>query len=350
MIIKSLSRKSNGTQLIGYVLRYGMKEKLNQHKADATVILRHHVRSTTFEEIVKEFKINEIFRIYHRKDNVKLFHDIVSFAPSSRAIISETTLTDIARKYVELRSPNSLCVVIHHAEKNHDHLHCIVAGVKLNGYSNRVSKQQFKSLKLQLENYQQEKYPELHASKINHGHVHTKKEIITAVKNIRHTDKQKLITILQQTFSVSQSQHDFLQRLSQQQYTPYHRNDALQGVMIEGRKFRFSKLGYDESKFKELDQRENEFKMLSDLNQLRTQQNQQLEQPEPVEKDDAIKLNADENVLKELRALRNENELSQSHERVIDIDDCELPNVSSIENIRKYRDFSRTENDLEMEE
>jgi hypothetical protein len=70
----------------------------------------------------------------------------------------------------------------------------------------------------------------------------------------------------------------------------------------------------------------------------------------PVPKNHLTKLDNSENILDELHALRNENELSQSHERVIDIDDCEAPNASSIEAIRKHRDFSRAESDLEMEE
>ncbi len=347
-----MSRKSNGTQLIQYVLRYSLKEKFNQIKSDATVILKNHIRSTRVDDIIKEFKLNESYRIYHRKDNVKLFHDCLSFSPKNKGIITKAMLKDIAEKYIELRAKNVLSIIIHHAEKNHDHLHCVTAGVKLDGYSSRISKQQFKHLKLELEKFQQEKFPELCASKINHriDRSQTKEQIIKAVQNVRETGKNKLLEILQNTFTAANSQQDFLQRLTEQNCLPYYRNDSIQGVMIEGRKFRFSKLGFDESKFKELDQREKDFKMLSDVDQLRTQKPQLLEKEDPVEKDYSSKLNTDENVLDELQALRNEDELSQSHERVIDIDDCEAPEVSSIEDIRKYRDFSITESDLEMEE
>jgi hypothetical protein len=352
MLIKSMSRKSNGTQLIQYVLRYSLKEKFNQIKSDATVVLQNHIRSTKVEDIIKEFKINESFRIYHRRDNVKLFHDVLSFSPADKGIITEAMMKDIAEKYIELRAKNALSIIIHHGEKNHDHIHCVTAGVMLDGYSSRISKQQFKHLKLELEKFQQEKFPELSASKINHriDRSQPKEQIIQAVQNVRETGKNKLLEILQKTFIVANSQQDFLQRLTEQNCLPYYRNDSIQGVMIEGRKFRFSKLGFDESKFNELDQRQKDFKMLNNLDQLRTQKTHHLEMDEPVAKDHSSKLNDDDNVLEELQALRNENELSQSHERVIDIDDCELPNVSSIEGIRKYKDFSRAESDLEMEE
>jgi len=357
-----MSRKSNGSQLIQYVLRYSLKEKFNQQKSDATIILRNHIRSTKVEDIIKEFKLNESFRIYHRKDNVKLFHDCLSFAPGSKGVITKDILKAVAEKYVELRAQNTLSIIIYHAEKDHDHLHCVTAGVKLDGYSSRISKQQFHHLKIELERFQQEKFPELNASIINHreNRIQLKQQIIEAITNIRQTHKQSLITVLQKAFATAQSQKDFIHQIEQQNIQVYYRNNRLQGLLVDDCKFRFSKFGYDDEKFKQLNERENEQKTLTELSDLRKDKSQQLEKGNSiltngsVEKRQAKTLDElqsalQKNDLKELVALRTKT-MSQSQECMIDIDDCDLPNVSSIKDIGQWRDFGSPENELEMEE
>lgn len=341
MLIKSMSRKSNGTQLIQYVLRYSLKEKFNQIKSDATVILQNHIRSKKVEDIIKEFKLNESFRIYHRKDNVKLFHDVLSFSPADKGIITKAMMKDIAEKYVELRAKNVLSIIIYHAEKNHDHLHCVTAGVKLDGYSSRISKQQFHHLKIELEKFQHERFSQLSASIINHKGVRTqsKQQIIEAVTNIRQSHKQSVLAILQKAFATAQSQKDFIQRIEKQHVQVYYRNNRLQGVTIEDCKFRFSRLDYDDEKFKELDNHEREQNALAELSDLRKSKSQQVEKVKPVltkEIDDK----EETKLLEELRYLRIDQERSQSPERVIDIDDCDLPKVPSMPGMRTIDDIN----------
>lgn len=350
-----MSRKSNGTQLISYVLRYGLKEKLTQHKNDATIILRNHIRATKFEDIVKEFKLNESFRIYHRQDNVKLFHDILSFAPEDKGSITNQMFKEIAEKYVELRAKNTLSVIIHHAEKNHDHLHCVTAGVKLDGYSSRISKQQFHHLKIELEKFQQEKFPQLSASLINHKGTRTqsKQQIIEAVGNFRQAHKQSVLTILQNAFETAQSKKDFIQCIEKQHIQVYYRNNRLQGVTVDDRKFRFSRLGYDEEKFKELDKREFEQSALAELSDLREGKSQQLEKIKPVSTKETYH-KEETKLLEELRYLRiDQQERSQSQERVIDIDGCDLPlvslpsNMNTVDNSDQSIDISYDIDELE---
>jgi hypothetical protein len=324
---------------VKYVLRYALKEKSNQQKSDATIILRNHIRSTKVEDIIREFKINESFRIYHRKDNVKLFHDVLSFAPENKGMITKEILRAIAEKYIELRAKNALCIIVHHSEKSHDHLHAILGGVKLDGYSSRISKQQFQHLKVEMEKFQQEKYPELSASVINHNGFTTqsKQQIIEAVTTIREPHKQSLLTILQNTFAIAQSREDFVHRLEQQNVQLYYRNNCLQGAVIEDRKFRFSKLGFNAEKFKTLDEREIEQYAVSELSDLRKGKSQHREKTKsgtskPLVDDYEIKL------LDELQALRKKGELNQSQERVIDIDGCDLPRVSGISDMKITED------------
>ena len=68
-----------------------------------------------------------------------------------------------------------------------------MSGVQLNGYSSRVSKQQFKHIKIELDKYQKEKYPQLVHSLVNHDKKthRSKTELIEQIKTSRQTEKQK---------------------------------------------------------------------------------------------------------------------------------------------------------------
>lgn len=276
MIFKSMSRHgsaSNQTQLIEYVTRYSIKHKRStRDKEEATIILRHHLKSQDIEGMVKEFQQNESFRVYKRKNSAVLFHEVVSFAPGDKKFITDQILKDIAAKYVSLRAVDSLCLIVSHREKTaHTHLHAILSGVKLNGYSSRVSKDTFKRIVADLEKFQQEKYPELIHSKNQHRRNVNKSrdEILAEVKKTRQTKKEKLIKSLEDTYNKSNSSKDFFKRLCGK-YEVYYRNDRLHGVILEGRRYRIARLGIDDEKLDALDRlHSSEHKCLSELQNIR---------------------------------------------------------------------------------
>lgn len=280
MIVKSLSRKSNSGQLVKYICRYVLKDNKQPEvknkellkQEDATVILRYNLRSRSVKGYIKEFQENESYRLYKRKDSVTLFHTIHSFSPLDKEQITDKILKDIAKKYVELRGTNNLYLGVAHKEKNHTHLHILVSGTQLNGYSSRVSKQNFQHIKLELEKYNKEKYPQLIHSFTDHekSKRKTKEEIIEHIKTTRQTDKQTLLDTLDKTYTKSKSQQDFFSQLTAEGYEPYYRNNKFQGVLVDGRKFRINRLGYDEQKISDLDNiHTTEQKTLSKLKNLR---------------------------------------------------------------------------------
>ncbi len=97
MIIKSLSRKSNSSQLVKYIFRYVLddekKKEISKNDLVKSVqpnfIIRHNVRSRSVKGYVKEFQENEAYRIVRRKDSVQLFHTIISFAPGDSKVIND---------------------------------------------------------------------------------------------------------------------------------------------------------------------------------------------------------------------------------------------------------------------
>lgn len=326
MIIKSLSRKSNAGQLITYALRYVTHEKQNsKYKDDATLILRHNLRSRSVKGYIKEFKENESYRLYKRKDSVVLFHDVISFAPPDKEKITPEILKDISKKYISLRGNNCLFLIVRHQEKKHEHLHCIVSGVSASGYSARISKQKFRHLKIELEKFQQEKFPTLLRSVINHEKPRQKSkvEIVQTVKQVRQTDKQILLKALEENYTAASSPDDFLKRLKEQAYVPYFRNNRLQGLTIAGRKFRLDRLGYDAQKLKQLNYKHSvEERLLQELYQLRSGKTKAAKQQmQPANNRSAVlQDDIEQKMLDELEHIRNIKEEKEKEERHIDID------------------------------
>lgn len=195
MIIKSLSRKSGSGQLLKYIFRYMLDEekvkarieKVNLERSN--FLIRHNIRSHTVKGFIREFEENESFRLVHRSDSVKVFHTILSFSNKDTQHINDKLLKDIAKKFIEERGINNLYVGTKHQDRNHIHLHIAVSGTQLNCRSSRISKPQLHHLKLELDKYQQRKYPQLIHSLPDHGRSRkqkTKETILETVSRMRH--------------------------------------------------------------------------------------------------------------------------------------------------------------------
>lgn len=250
MIIKSLSRRSNPAQLIKYATRYIVKEGKSISAPEQMIILaKHNIRSNSVEGYVEEFKQNESYRIHRRKDSIVLFHTILSFNPKDKPRVSKAVLKDIANKFIELRGDKALNLAVAHLEKEHTHVHILTSGVQINGRSSRVSKQAFAHILKELEVYQQDKYPELIYSKNSHSltRVSDRENLLEHFKTTRKTTKLHLLKELAGLLKTAQSFEDFRKLVSVKGYRIYDRNDKPQGIEMNGRKFRFTGLGFSDS-------------------------------------------------------------------------------------------------------
>ncbi|MFM2226179.1 MAG: hypothetical protein RJA07_2381 [Bacteroidota bacterium] len=272
MIIKNLTRKSNTTQLIQYI--FAGDGKLSNEKFKP-IVIRHNIRSRSIAGYVKEFEANELLRLHHRVDNVKINHTILSFSNLDKEHISEKMLKDIAKKYISTRGKDNIYIGTAHYDGDHIHLHLISSSVKyLTGKSDRISKQEFQQLKISMDAYQKDKYPELIHSLPEHGKQKNRMIENVISENIKNdrtgSDKQSLLKLLQTTFQSSKSSEHFLSQLKEQGHKPYYRNDKLTGLLFNERKFRLNRLGFDEKKLQELDlKNEREQKELQELENLR---------------------------------------------------------------------------------
>lgn len=211
-------------------------------------VIKHNIRSNTLEGFVKEFQAVEALRIHKRSNQTQIFHTILSFGKDDKKHITQAMLKVLAAKYIELRGVNNLYCGTLHADKDHIHLHISMSATQLNGMSSRISKKEFEEVKLKLQEYQREKYPQLVHSLPEHGRSWKEYEK-TGVQNIkrneRATVKNELLRHIEAITPENRS--NLLEEIQSKGYTAYYRQGKLAGVQHEGSrlKFRFSRLGVD---------------------------------------------------------------------------------------------------------
>jgi hypothetical protein len=280
------------------------------------LIIRHNIRSRSLQGYIKEFEQNEARRIYRRKNNIKIYHSILSFSAKDKKHVTENVLKDMAKKYIELHGKNNLYIISSHHDREHIHLHAAVSGTQLNGRSSRISKQKFHSIKLALDRYQREKYPQLVNSLPEHGKSKrlAKETIVQAIKAERQTNKQALIQSLEKAFVSSKSQEQFISKLTALGHQPYFRNGNFQGIRFEGKaKYRLANLGIGKAKLQELDKSKvKQDKTLTELQNLRSGRSKEQKRDilEPTSKKE-ISGNLTKNekqALEDLSAIRGNNE------------------------------------------
>ena len=331
MILKSLSRKSGTHQLLNYLFK---DEKKLIRSKEKPIVIRHNIRSRSLDKWVKEFDKNEGYRLHRRKDNVNVYHTILSFSNKDKEHIDEKLIRDTAKQYMKLRGEKNLFIGTAHYNKDHVHLHLVMSGTKyLTGEANRLSRAEFHQLKISMDLWQQKKYPELVNSLPRHGRakelkISPKEKQITSI-NRREPQKDKLLMTLEKTYTKSKSLDDFLRQLKKAGYEPYYRAGKLTGVKFEGGlKFRLSKLGYDKDKIEKLNvihlKEEKQLAELRELREGRSKDREQNNEQEPrssekdMKDDDKEGRNQSEDIGRENQ---EENEMEQE---IDDRDDMEL--------------------------
>lgn len=171
MIIKSKSYKSKKSisNLVYYVMRDIDKEN--------DVLFTKFIRGDKLdsENIIRQFRFNEIHNRQVLKSNSnRMYMEIISFDKKDTDVLSNETLTKIARKYVKERSKKAISLAVVHRDKSHTHLHILLSAIDYKtGVNNRISREKFKQVKLEMEHYQQ-KFPEIQFSSIDHDKVKKK--------------------------------------------------------------------------------------------------------------------------------------------------------------------------------
>lgn len=249
MILKSLSRKSGTAQLLQYLF-----QENKTPESQKPLIITHNIRSKSLDSWSTAFEENEQFRIHKRKDNIKVYHTVLSFSNKDKQHISNSKLTTIAQKYISLQGKDNLYVGTAHYDKDHIHLHLVMSGTKyLTGETNRKTKDDFHKLKLSMDAYQLENFPELTHSLPHHGksiELLRKNHLpVIDSRNGRVSKKEMILREIETVYNQATSQESFFIELEKRGLTPYYRNGKLTGITLPNSlKFRLTRLGFDSDK------------------------------------------------------------------------------------------------------
>ncbi len=252
MIFKILSRCSPGYgSLINYILKEG--KGANDKKPEPYL---HNFRGSTVNQWIRELYINEAFRKQERKGQVYFYHAILSFNSLDSDKISKEMLTDITAKFIELRGREGMYLSAIHQDTGHTHIHCLISALEYRkGKAFRMTKGEMQELKIQLQEYQKEKYPLLENSLPNHGACKeylSQKEYGVKTKNSKAYIKAELSQKVNDAFKQANNQKHFLELLQESGLHHYERGGKAYGITLDDKNYRFSSLGVDMKKFNAL--------------------------------------------------------------------------------------------------
>ena len=178
MIVKAISHKSTKRssmkKLIQYVFNPEKMKDIEQGRE--ALIVKHLVRGYgDNDKWADAFYQNDQQATFMHAKRTVLRHEIISFSPDSKQHITREKLKVIAKWYLKNRSSKSLCIGAVHWDAS-PHIHFITSGVGIDTKSTRISRTEFKQFKIDLQEFQQSKFPELSASVVDHNR--KKKDLI----------------------------------------------------------------------------------------------------------------------------------------------------------------------------
>lgn len=195
-------------------------------------------------EWVKEFEVNEGYRVHKRRNSVKLTHEILSWHPKDRDKLTLEGIEAMTRQYITERNPYGLYVGAIHQSQDHFHVHLCVSGVEYrSGKAMRLSKAELTEVKQNTQAFQREHYPELIHSVVDHGRGTGLQLSDREYRYAGVPTRQRLAEQIQGLVDSVKNESELISALVQSNLEPYYRNERLQGVMVDGRKYRLRRLG-----------------------------------------------------------------------------------------------------------
>lgn len=243
MIIKSLTTKSN--KGMKALIRYMVRSK-DRFQHDPFFL--HNLSGQTIDEWIEAFMENERGRKRLRRNSIRAYHDILSFAPNDTHALTEAAITDLVDKYIELRCPQAIVLGVIHRQA-HVHVHLCISGIAQGtGEVIRISRTEFSEIQKAVQDYQIEHYPEL---------VHSLPAFGSRSRNISTPElqwmartgmtsiREQLKHFANRVYHAATTFSDFLDRIHEAGLSTYARNGKTKGILYGDRKYRFSKLGIE---------------------------------------------------------------------------------------------------------
>jgi hypothetical protein len=248
MIIKSLSRKNpKYRQLARYIAGKGRKK--------SAFIVRHNLLtdSDDADDLAREIEENSLYA-RDRKNGVKMFHEILSFSPKDKAVITAEMLEDVAREYLAERLGNcGLGFAGVHWEKENVHIHVMIGANQIKSRRKlRISRGDFDRLKRRMSGIVKGKYPELvhtydqnkrDKSKVRERQRENRRNHRLKEQGRNAPSKKELARLaVIGAVNAAKTAAGFMSILKDGGFTPYKRGKTL-GLLKDGLRFRLSTLG-----------------------------------------------------------------------------------------------------------
>ena len=250
--IRYILTKENQKQL-GFIMNKFIKGDRNFDKqmqeAKTDLVKQEQILEKRIQNMVKQFESNELKRKIQRSNANRAYHEIISFHKSDTDKLPKKVLLKIARKYARERSPNSMVISTMHSDKSHLHIHNVISALEFaTGKPVRLSRKEFKDVKIRMEQFQ-EKELGLEHSKVNHS---KKKEQMLQLDidrelNLRgkRSERQEIQFKLIQVFSKARTEKFYFKELEKAGIELYSRGGKIVGVQGFNKRYRLKTLGFD---------------------------------------------------------------------------------------------------------
>lgn len=246
MIIKSTSRKSPSfSQLYDYI---NDEIKFDNDKYYFT----QNTFGSSREEILNEFIQNSNL-LQKRKGGNYIYHDILSIKKDHKLDLDKQKdiLQDLAEQYAQTRAKRNFVYGAMHTDKEDNlHYHLMISANEVGSSKRyRLTKKDFNSLKVGLEEYLLQTYPELKQDRVitkkNHKEeIKTEKEFQSTKRTGRKSQKDKARDLVKDLLSEPLSQEAFIFKCRDLGVTPYLRGKSY-GVIIGEKRYRLKTLGLE---------------------------------------------------------------------------------------------------------
>jgi len=296
--------------------------------ANERLIFTHNVRLESKEmspkEIAKAYESNEQFRVNTRVNQNFATHSIISFHANDSGHLDNTALKSIMQQYISLRNANAMYTLAVHRDRSFVHVHAIESSIEyMTGKSTRISRDQFKEIKQELQRFQEKEFPGIKYSSPQHDKT---KEIDKGSKffyknaertYLRDQIHASVTTIVEKSTSMA----DFTAKVHEAGYSVYSRSGKVTGIQCNdnGLKMRFSRMGLTD-KINGLDlKNERMEKDLKDIRNLRSRGKELSKDRQEAGKENSPKA-ADglQQELNELSAMREERHNEEGREQVFE--------------------------------
>ena len=229
MIIKSMSRKEGSFSQLYEYMEKGASRQDDKYRFIYNCFGRNK------EQVLNEFSSNSE-QLKYRKNGVYLYHEIISISRSKNLSneAQKKALYEIVQEYTKRRAFGNLaCGYMHDEKDNNLHFHLMISSNEV-GKSNRKSlrKKEFSTLKVEMEKWVLQKYPELKQEKL-------------ISKTSRYKDqKEEFTDSLQSILSSAKSREELHKLLENNQASYKVRGNTITFVNGKtGKKHRLNTLG-----------------------------------------------------------------------------------------------------------